>query len=240
MLNKKYHIYILPHGRRIETRPCRSLMESLMDQSVFLRPDCGGKGTFRKCRVKKISDNGNHELINSCMYLVSEDIKIELPKSSMLSSHIISKAPVSLPTTFNDKFNDIDVKDCYGIAVDLGTTTIALYLCNIARGKNFSLLAVKNPQVLYWDDVMSRIGAIGQEEKNLGYLQKLVVRTIEWGIKKLLVSFDLEENIASQMVVVGKGDGGLQSFSYIKIRDRYYFQYHELVLQPQVDSRGLY
>jgi uncharacterized 2Fe-2S/4Fe-4S cluster protein (DUF4445 family) len=50
---------------------------------------------------------------------------------------------------------------------------------------------------------MSRIGAIGQEKKNSGHLQNLVVRAIEWGIKELLISLDFAESIVSKMVVVG-------------------------------------
>jgi len=50
---------------------------------------------------------------------------------------------------------------------------------------------------------MSRISAIGQEKNNLGHLQKLVVRAIEWGIKELLASLDLSEEVVSQMVTVG-------------------------------------
>jgi len=203
MLNETCHISILPNARRIETRRGRGLIESLMDQSIFLRSDCGGKGICKQCRVKMILNNGDHEQINACTYKVSEDIKIEIPESSMLSSHIISKAPVSLPKEFTKRFENVNEKECYGIAVDLGTTTIAIYLCNTAKGKILSSLAVKNPQVLYGDDIMSRIGAIGQEEKNLGYLQKLVVRAIEWGIKELLISLGLEESIVSKMVVVG-------------------------------------
>lgn len=166
-MSNKYNIYLLPHGRKIHTKPGKSLMESLMDQNIFLRSDCGGKGVCKKCRVKKISDNETHEQITACTYTVTEDIKIEIPESSMLSSHIISKAPVSLPKNFSDNFKNIDDKECYGIAVDLGTTTIALYLCNTARGNILSSLSVKNPQVLYGDDVMSRISAISQDEKNL-------------------------------------------------------------------------
>ena len=162
-MSNTHHIHILPHDRQITATPGRKLMESLMDQSIFLRSDCGGKGTCRKCRVKKISDNGDHELINSCTYTISEDITIEIPESSMLSSHIISKAPASLPDVFTDKFKNSNGKESFGIAVDLGTTTIALYLCNTNKGKILSSLSVKNPQAFYGDDVMSRIGAIGQD-----------------------------------------------------------------------------
>jgi len=174
MSNKQFYVHLLPHGRRIEARPERTLMESLMN------------------KIKK-----------ACQLIISEDISIEIPESSMLSSHIISKAAVSLPEAFKDKFKNMKSKDGYGVAVDLGTTTIAVYLCNTTKGKVLSSLAVKNPQALYGDDVMSRISAIGQEEKNLGQLQKLVVKAIEWGIKELLASLDLKEEIISQMVTVG-------------------------------------
>ena len=203
MSTKKYHIHLLPHDRSIEARPGRSIMETLMDQSIFLRSDCGGKGVCKKCQVKVVTENNDFELKKACKFKISKDISIEIPELSMLSSHIITKAGVSLPLVFKDRFKNVDKEDCYGIAVDLGTTTIAIYLCNTARGRVLSSLAVKNPQALYGDDVMSRISAIGQEEKNLGYLQRLVVRAIEWGIKELLVSLDLKEEMISQMVAVG-------------------------------------
>ena len=202
-MSNKYLIDLLSHGKKIHAKPGKSLMESLIDQNIFLRSDCGGKGTCGKCRVKRELENGGHEIINACTYTISEDIKIEIPETSMLSSHIISKARVSLPKVFTDRFENINDKKCYGIAVDLGTTTIAVYLCNTARGRIISSLSVKNPQVLYGDDVMSRIGAIGLDEKNLGHLQDLAVRPIEWGVKDLLSSLDLDENIISQMVIVG-------------------------------------
>ncbi len=202
-MSNTYHIQILPHGRQIKAKPGRSLMESLMDQSIFLKSDCGGKGTCGKCRVKKDLGNGESELIHSCTFIVSEDIKIEIPESSLLSSHVISKAPVSFPANFNDRFKNVAGRDCYGIATDLGTTTIAMYLCNMTKGQVFSSISVKNPQALYGDDVMSRIGAIGQDKKNLAQLQKLVVRAMEWGIKELLAPLDLELDQVSQMVAVG-------------------------------------
>lgn len=203
MPDKKYHIHLLPHGRQIKARPGRSLMEALMDKSIFLRSDCGGKGVCKKCRVRVVAENGDIELKKACNFIISEDIVIEIPQTSMLSSHIISKAALSLPAAFTDRFKNVDGEDSYGIAVDLGTTTIAVYLCNTTYGRVVSSLAVKNPQALYGDDVMSRISAIGQAEKNLAHLQKLVVRAIEWGIKELLASLDLSEEVISQMVTVG-------------------------------------
>jgi len=215
MSNKKINIHILPHDRLIQTRSGISLMEALMGKSIFLRSDCGGKGSCKKCKIKKILNNGSHEIKNACTLMVSEDISIEIPESSLMSSHIMSKASLSFPEIFKKRFeNPIKLKpgnkskieegeNDYGIATDVGTTTIAIYLCNIIKGKVLSSIAIKNPQALYGDDVMSRIGAIGLENKNLGSLQGLVVKAIEWGVKKLLRSNSLNKSVISQMTAVG-------------------------------------
>ncbi len=203
MVDKIYSIELIPHGRKIEVKPGQGMMEALMENSIFLRSDCGGKGSCGKCRVEQISKTGTCEPIHACSHTVSEDLKIKIPESSLMSSHIISKAPVSLPKFFIDHRDKACQKEGVGMAVDLGTTTIALYLCDTANGKILSSLSVKNPQVIYGDDVMSRISAIGQDEKNLDRLQNLVVKAMEWGINELLTALDLKPDILSKMVIVG-------------------------------------
>jgi uncharacterized 2Fe-2S/4Fe-4S cluster protein (DUF4445 family) len=50
-----------------------------------------------------------------------------------------------------------EVKDYYGIAVDIGTTTIAAYLCNMRTMKVLDTVSMMNPQCKYGEDVMARI-----------------------------------------------------------------------------------
>ena len=178
-------------------------MEALVDHSIFLRSDCGGRGNCGKCSVNIVAPDGENKNITSCTFEVTEDLIVEIPERSMLSAHIISKAPVVFPDSFNNRVVDLNLSDRYGIAADLGTTTIAIYLCNMSNGKILSSIAVKNPQALYGDDVMSRIGAINKKEKNLKHLQKLVVSAMEWGILELLHSHNLDQEEISQIVVVG-------------------------------------
>ncbi len=202
-MSKKYNIQLLPHNRQIKGKSGRSLMEALVGHSIFLRSDCGGRGNCGKCKVQRVTADGSKESVTSCTLEITEDIKIEIPESSLLSSHIISKAPVTFPDSFNNRTRGSSQSDCYGIATDLGTTTIAIYLCNITTGKVLSSIAVKNPQALYGDDVMSRIGAIGLDKDNLKHLQKLVVRAMEWGITELLSSHDLKQKELIKIVTVG-------------------------------------
>lgn len=173
-----------------------------MHQSIFLRSDCGGKGTCGKCLVHNRLADGTTVTITACQQRVNEDISIEIPETSLLSSHIMSKAPVSFPKIFKEDLQQ-GADDIYGIAVDLGTTTLAVYLCNMARGEIVSSLAVKNPQAIYGDDIMSRIGVIDRDSENLWKLQKLVIRSIEWGIQELLRSLARPTLAISRMVAVG-------------------------------------
>ena len=49
------------------------------------------------------------------------------------------------------------VENIYGLAVDIGTTTVAAYLCNLSNGQLVATDSMMNPQVTYGEDVMSRI-----------------------------------------------------------------------------------
>ena len=48
-------------------------------------------------------------------------------------------------------------KQCYGIAFDIGTTTIVGSLLNLCDGSELAITAQMNPQVSFGDDVLSRI-----------------------------------------------------------------------------------
>jgi uncharacterized 2Fe-2S/4Fe-4S cluster protein (DUF4445 family) len=50
-----------------------------------------------------------------------------------------------------------DARQICGIAVDVGSTTIAVYLCNLVSGEVLATAEATNPQVPYGADVMSRV-----------------------------------------------------------------------------------
>ena len=203
MPEKKCHINLLNSDKKIETKSGTSLMESFFAKGVFLRSDCGGKGICGKCKVKVISGRDREEIKNACLVIVKKDMDIEIPESSLVSFHTVNKPPVSLPLSFKDGFNKKHGSDCPGIAVDLGTTTIAIYLCDIAKGSIISSLSVKNPQAIFGDDVMTRIGNICQNPALLERMQSMVVMTIEKGIKELFQTQDYKSCAISQMTIVG-------------------------------------
>ena len=70
------------------------------------------------------------------------------------------------------------------VAVDLGTTTIGMYLINALTGEQMGVFVSLNPQQIHGADVISRISNAnaGMKEE----LQTLITETIESGVKKLV------------------------------------------------------
>ena len=203
MLNTNYTIQILPQKRTLSTVPGVSLLEALMGNDIFLKSDCGGKGSCGKCRVSILKADGSSEAVNSCQYKISGDISIQIPEASISSPFIMDKAKVSFPAAFKKQINSSVTGSLWVAAVDLGTTTIAVYLCNMAKREVISSIALKNPQAIYGADVMSRIGAVSEEAQNLEKMQGLTIKGIEWGLKQLLSSVGDGDATLSKMVVAG-------------------------------------
>ncbi len=49
------------------------------------------------------------------------------------------------------------VEEAYGLAVDIGTTTVAMHLCDLRTGAVLATASRMNPQVAYGEDLMSRV-----------------------------------------------------------------------------------
>nr|NIR12827.1 ATP-binding protein [Desulfobacterales bacterium] len=64
----------------------------------------------------------------------------------------------------------------YGIAFDMGTTTVVGYLMDLLSGEGLSVVSAMNPQIPYGDDVISRISFC---QKEVGGLEKLSSRMVQ-------------------------------------------------------------
>jgi uncharacterized 2Fe-2S/4Fe-4S cluster protein (DUF4445 family) len=62
-----------------------------------------------------------------------------------------------------------------GLAADIGTTKIAVYLVDMETGKTLASKGLMNPQISYGEDVVSRIFAASRSAENAAKLQMLLV-----------------------------------------------------------------
>jgi len=73
-----------------------------------------------------------------------------------------------------------------GLAVDIGTTTLALQVVDLESGENVGqAMASKNPQIAYGNEVISRIGYTVDHEGGLEELQGSVVEGINQSLAEL-------------------------------------------------------
>ena len=87
-------------------------------------------------------------------------------------------------------------KHC-GLAVDVGTTTIAAYLCDLGTGEVLGTESMVNPQVVYGEDVMSRIThAMGHPDG-----MKTLNDVILLGLNKMIRDITLQPGISEQEIV---------------------------------------
>ena len=52
------------------------------------------------------------------------------------------------------------IDKAYGVAVDVGSTTIAAHLCNLSTGEVLSSASLMNPQIRFGEDLMSRVSYV--------------------------------------------------------------------------------
>ncbi|MFQ6042124.1 MAG: ASKHA domain-containing protein, partial [Candidatus Poribacteria bacterium] len=92
---------------------------------------------------------------------------------------------------------------CYGIALDVGTTTIVGALIDLTTGEDVATTSMVNPQSQYGHDVISRINFAIEGEHGLDELQLSVIGAINQLIASLIKSSKVKSDEIYEMTVVG-------------------------------------
>lgn len=183
----------------LEKQPGKTLMEALEQQEIFLEDGCGGKGRCGRCRVKYrtaaplpaaterrffSAEELRDGLRLACLHKVSRDCQVEPAYVQPRKLQIVDEA-LSGPereALFIDEGGQLD-KTGWCIAIDLGTTTIAMQARRLADGKVLSVQKAMNPQRRFGSDVISRMQAAcdGQAQN----LKNCLVAVLEAGIRRL-------------------------------------------------------
>ena len=95
------------------------------------------------------------------------------------------------------------VEDSYGAAVDIGSTTVALYLCNLRTGEMLAAESEMNPQIVYGEDVMSRIQYTIEHKDGLEKLHKAIISTLNKLLKQAAKTAKIKTEEILEMVLVG-------------------------------------
>lgn len=91
----------------------------------------------------------------------------------------------------------------YGVAVDIGTTTIAAYLCDLTSGEIVATESMINPQIPYGEDVMSRISYAMVNRDGLKNLNRVLIKGLNQLIRRAAVYAGIKRHEILDMTIVG-------------------------------------
>jgi uncharacterized 2Fe-2S/4Fe-4S cluster protein (DUF4445 family) len=91
----------------------------------------------------------------------------------------------------------------YGLAVDVGSTTVAAHLCDLRTGAVLATEAAMNPQVRYGEDLMSRVSYANSEPQGLARLNRAIIRTLNDLAEGCAQDAGLNTNDIMDVVLVG-------------------------------------
>ena len=110
-------------------------------------------------------------------------------------------------TTFNGRIVDIEAGDtsehAYGMAFDIGTTSIVGTLLHLETGEELAAVGSVNPQTVYGGDLMSRIAYAQFDEKKLVALRAKVLNAINGFIREACANAGVSREHVYKIVVVG-------------------------------------
>ncbi len=90
-----------------------------------------------------------------------------------------------------------------GVAMDLGTTKLALYLLDLTTGGTLAAAGVVNPQIAYGEDVISRISYANRGREQRRQLQTMLVNTINQTVQAECARLGLDPSQVVEYAAAG-------------------------------------
>jgi uncharacterized 2Fe-2S/4Fe-4S cluster protein (DUF4445 family) len=91
----------------------------------------------------------------------------------------------------------------YGLAVDIGSTTVVAHLCDLRTGAVLATEAMMNPQVRYGEDLMSRVSYGMMNPQGVDRMHRAVIRGLNELAEKAAAAAGLTPHDIMDIVVVG-------------------------------------
>lgn len=186
--------------RTIEASEGETLLEALSRAGIAVSAPCGGRGRCGKCAVRAdgpfdiqpAEDGKTPEpgYVLSCRARILGDADVYL--KDMETSVLASGRNSEIET---------DGDEGYGVAVDIGTTTVAAYLMNLKTGKTECIRTGLNPQRNHGADVISRLSFAMETGENALLLQKEILSEIDRMTKEMLSELGESQSVKKRSFV---------------------------------------
>ncbi|MDE6945396.1 MAG: ASKHA domain-containing protein [Lachnospiraceae bacterium] len=192
--------------QKIRGRKKDTLLESLRANNLFLPAVCAGRGVCGKCRVRVLK--GEVPATETDLRFFSQQ---EIEEGYRLACRSYPESDCTILTQDGEAEGFYveapekdaesllpDTEKAYGIAADIGTTTVAMQLVELQTGKTADVYTTVNRQRAYGADVISRIEAAGRGGKEA--MTGIIREILQEGIEALSVNGTI---LIRQMVIGG-------------------------------------
>jgi uncharacterized 2Fe-2S/4Fe-4S cluster protein (DUF4445 family) len=173
-----------------------NLLKVLRNHGFDVYTPCGGNGTCDKCKIL-VKGEG---LVTSCIFNLDESIELVLPDKReakiLVEQH---KYTLLLPLIPGPSAGFSSYP--HGVAIDIGTTSMVLYLVNLITGIVVETRAILNPQAKYGADVISRIKYTTEHKNGLMILQREILDAINMELRHLVNFAEITKNEIVKIVV---------------------------------------
>ena len=172
-------IRFINENKTADVAPWVTILEAARSADVTVESPCGGGGTCGKCRVQLGGSGKGDVFVNACQEKVFGDISVITIDNEAANKTL---QILSSGQSFNYEIDPYITKafdggstkvyggdellgeepgdttdKIYGIALDIGTTTMVAELINLKDGAVIASSAMLNPQAVFAQDVLSRI-----------------------------------------------------------------------------------
>ena len=179
----------------------QTILEWYRENQRYMDAPCGGLGKCGKCKVL-FKEEAPQATERERSLLTEEEINRNIRlacETEMTKAEAFSLIGEIFTSAKEESLNEENAT--YGIAIDIGTTTLVMQLVSLCSGTTVATLSMINPQRVYGADVMSRIKAAN--EGALLELQSLVKEALLTMYKQLTEKHNMRESSVKKIVIVG-------------------------------------
>ncbi len=193
--------------KTIQAQPNSLLGDVIAETGLPLEQPCAGRGTCGKCKVlveEGVREPDEIEFENltpgelalnnrlACRARVDDDARVVLSPIVVYSNKIFKSS------SRYKREQDVPL----GLAIDLGSTTVAAFLTLLDNGEVAAGGAGLNQQTVYGADVISRLSAAIDDQDNADRLHRLALASINQAVDSLKLSQRIRDRI-ERVTIVG-------------------------------------
>ncbi|MDI6771717.1 MAG: ASKHA domain-containing protein [bacterium] len=209
-----------PGGRTTEVPRGTTILAAARQAGLEIVATCGARGRCRSCRVQVVAgavppatladrvqlgdDEVRERFRLACQAEIGEPLTVLVaPILEEVAFQILSDTRATLSAAGFLLDSGVEESPAYGLAFDIGTTTVVGYLVDLPGGTVVATASGLNPQAAFGGDLISRIAFAQENPSNVRTLQTRIVRLLNGQIEELCSEAGINRDAIYKTVIVG-------------------------------------